>query len=255
MNKNLKKVPKMVQLHYDQMINTLNLLEASKFATLIIPPVLKEAKNKEFKISWDNQCINEGVNASNFSFSSAFETVLSNRSFQALLFDNSILRCSFEFKDDVLITQNFSWIPCPLIFEDSFEDSLDFEPLYISERILEKNYNKENILLRSTVRFDYDSGNNTSDHPSAHMHLQNPETRIDINEPVCFNSFVKHIIETYYPQSYYVKKNLVPKGVYESLQLHDWKGLSFKTASSKKINRKNNHLSANSYSFERLVMG
>lgn len=249
----MTKTPKMVELHYQQMVNTMELLRISKFATLTIPPTLKTSGVKDSSIYWSNARSNEGVNASNFSFIQAYEKVLSNRSFQVLLFDNSILRCSLNFSDDILISQNFSWIPCPLncFFDYSFEDMISLEPELISERITDKSYSKESILLRSTIRFDYDSENDTIDHPSAHIHLQNPETRIYIQEPICFNSFVKHIIKTYYPESYYVKKNLIPKKVYDDINLKELSGLSFKTIK----NSKKQSLKENRYYFEKIPMG
>lgn len=246
------KIAKMVQEHYNQMKNTIELLENAKFATLIIPPKLITKNKKKSTISWDNQIIREGINAKVFSSTTSYQTVLLNRSFQILLFDNSIIRCSLEFEDDILITQNFSWIPCPLSI-DSYHTSIELEPELISEEIVEEKYPKDRLMMRSPVRFDYDSQNNTPEHPGSHIHFQNSETRINTGQPVCFNTFVKHIIETYYPESYYVKKNIVPEEVYRKLSTQNWNGLSFKTISKGKKDIK--YLSRTEYTVEILPMG
>ena len=118
------RIPLMVQQHFDQMINTMEMLESAKFATLIIIPKILVQKEKQFTISWSNQIFQEGVNAKNFSAIDSYQKVLTNRSFQILLFDNSVIRCSLQFKDDILVTQNFSWIPCPLSFDSIISVSL-----------------------------------------------------------------------------------------------------------------------------------
>lgn len=245
-------VPKMVQEHYNQMKNTMDLLENIKFATLVIPPILISKNNKRHSISWENQVYQEGVNAKNFSLIDSYQKVLLNRSFQILLFDNSIIRCSLEFEDDILITQNFSWIPCPLSIE-SYDLSLELEPELISEEIVEQKISKDRILMRTPIRFDYDSTNDESNHPGSHVHLQNSETRINTSSPICFNTFLKHIIEIYYPKTYYVKKNIVSEELYEYLNIKKWSGLSFKTISKEKKQIQYDTLTE--YAVERLKMG
>lgn len=242
----------MVLEHYNQMVNTMELLDNAKFSTLTIPPQLESQNEKKYTITWGNQVFNEGINAKNFSLIDSFQKALLNRSFQILLFDNSIIRCSLNFEDDILITQNFSWIPCPINI-DSYELSLELEPDLITEEIMESNFLKERILMRSPVRFDYDFYNDKPDHPSSHFHVQNAETRINTNKPICFNTFMKHIIETYYPESYYVKKNIVPDEVYENLKLERWSGLSLKTYPRERRNVKYEKITE--FSVEVLSMG
>lgn len=244
-----KKIPKEVTDHYNRMRNRLVNLEESGFAFFKIDPIL-ENKNNQSKIIWKNQKMNEGINEKNFNKYDAYKKIIDNKSFEALLFDFSIIRCSMEFEGSKLVKQSFSWIPCPVDYEklkiEEFSD-IDSFSLYLDEAMKDCT----NLCFRSTVRFDFDSNNNTEVHPISHVHFQHSNTRINSENPICFSSFLKYIIQNYYPESYFLKKNLECKEMFNKLKYQDWKGLNLKINSVKRIKYENK----NSWILERLPQG
>lgn len=235
---NRKDYPTEVNSHYYQMYNTIRLLQASNLVKEYIDPEIKtitKEKNKkqitEYQITWKFDA--QGINEKNFLSIKAYQKVSEAKSYQLVLFDNSIIRCSMKFnKDGELISQNFSYIPCPLNCnsinkEDEKKEVDDEEVIEISiddvaDSLAVGILEVDRILMRTAVRFDYDANNDTEEHPANHVHLQSPGTRIMTNGPICFNKFIKHILEGFYPQSYFTKKKILSKEQYEVLSNIDF---------------------------------
>lgn len=240
-NSNYKKSPKTVKLHYDQMKNTIDLLEDSGFAKEKIYPVIdieSDIKSKEimYNVCWSKKV--SGVNESNFLSIDSYEKIIEAKSFQMLLFDNSVIRCSLIFNGrGKLLKQNFSYVPCPLnkLYKEYEGEALNELLNDISIGI----YEKDKLLMRTAIRLDFDLENDTELHPASHMHLQNSNTRLSVSGPICFNSFVKHIIETYYPRAYYVKNKILSDSLYKSINLDNWEGLIIDNNTNQKIKYKN----------------
>lgn len=237
-----QKSPKIVKRHFDQMKNTIDLLEILGFAKEKIYPVIdidskRNPKDTKYNINWRNKV--EQVNEKNFLSIDSYEKIIKDRSFQMILFDNSIIRCSLTFDgSERLLSQNFSYIPCPLnkLYKDYGNEYGDDVLEKLLEDITIGIYEKDNLLMRTAMRLDFDLENDTELHPASHMHLQNSNTRLSVSGPICFNSFVKHIIETYYPEAYYVKNNILSEEVYRKINLE---GLMIKDNINKEINYKN----------------
>lgn len=212
-----KTYPKEIIRHYEQMVNTIKMLQIIGLAKEYIRPNDAPEYNEEgeyiYKISWKNNV--GGVNEKIFSSLDAYCKIVSKRSYQIVLFDNSIVRCAMCFDSEgILKSQNFAYVPCPI---DCFSDeniSIDDIVEMINVGLLESN----KLLMRTTVRFDYDSSNDSEEHPANHVHLQSPGTRISTNGSICFNRFIKHIIEVFYPKSYFYKKGILTKNQYEALE-------------------------------------
>lgn len=55
--------------------------------------------------------------------------------------------------------------------------------------------------MRSPIRIDFDSENDKEGHPAVHLHTQHHNSRMKVNKPICFNRFMRFIIENYYPNT------------------------------------------------------
>ena len=234
--------PNEVEEHFEQMVNTIKILELSGLVKLYIPPKKTSSfdnSNQQYKyqICWENDA--PGVNEKNFLSLQAYSIVASQRSFQIVLFDNSIVRCAMSFDSEgFLISQNFAYLPCPIecfsnedIEIDEIIDSIEVGLLYT-----------DTLLMRTTVRFDYDSTNDNEDHPANHVHLQSPGTRVLTNGPMCFNKFIKHIIEVFYPASYFLKKSILKKEQYELLKRLEFIEVKKESSSVKKYQLSSKYL-------------
>lgn len=60
----------------------------------------------------------------------------------------------------------------------------------------------QRIIMRTPIRIDFDPENSSETHPLVHMHMQDKDCRIAVNQPICFNSFVQFIFENYYNKEY-----------------------------------------------------
>ena len=228
------RYPNELNIHFEQMVNTIKMLQNSGLVKEFILPVKKRVLDKikgieDYQITWGHNA--SAVNEKNFLSVEAYKILVDKRSYQMVLFDNSIIRCSLVFdKEGRLLSQNFSYIPCPINCFYDREISIDDISDMINEdaMILETN----DLLMRTTVRFDYDSTKDTKEHPANHVHMQSPGTRMLTNGPICFNKFIKHIIENFYPISYYVKKNILEKDDYG--QIDDIEFIKIKCITSSK---------------------
>lgn len=217
-SKNKETFPSEVEEHFEQMVNTIKILQLSGLVKEYISPKKTSSfdtskQQYQYQICWENDA--PGVNEKNFLSLQAYCIVASQRSYQIVLFDNSLVRCAMSFDSEgFLISQNFAYLPCPIecftnedMNIDNIIDSIEVGLLYT-----------DTLLMRTTVRFDYDSTNDNEDHPANHVHLQSPGTRILTDGPICFNKFIKHIIEVFYPFSYFLKKSILKKEQYETLE-------------------------------------
>lgn len=231
--KNEISYPKELNNHFEQMVNTIKMLQSSGMVKEFILPekkrIIEQIRGKReeyYQITWKNDA--SSVNEKNFLSIEAYNIVVSRRSYQMVLFDNSVIRCSMIFDNEgMLLSQNFSYIPCPLNCFLEKEIGIDEVSDSIDVGLLEA----DKLLMRTTVRFDYDSSNDTTEHPANHVHMQSPGTRMLTNGPICFNKFIKHIIENFYPNSYYVKKNILEQDHYGQIDELDF--IKIKKATSK----------------------
>ena len=250
MSKN--KIPKMVQSHFNQIEDTLSILANSGFASITLPVKLEsDFLKNEYAIVWNNSKKNEGINGGNFNLVDSYKKSLDNRTFQAMLFDNSLIRCSYNFEGDILQSHNLSWLPCPVRMT-SYEESIMTAPQYVEDVLNDDIVELTNIILRTPIRFDYDARNDYPNHPKSHIHFQNSETRLSMEEPIDFNTFLKFIITNFYPESYFVNKEIVPSEVYDKLNISKWTGLSLNVGSKTK---KIEYMNKNSINIDILKMG
>ncbi|MCC0567571.1 DUF2290 domain-containing protein [Brevibacillus borstelensis] len=173
-----------------ELLKTLNLV---RFYNEIGEEYLKD--EDLYRLSWKNHTGGRNVSSNAFLKINQYLEILESGAYHAILFDYSIIRVSFSFSGDELVSQNLLWWPCPVEvdFEDEeFDSFAEIVNLFLQER--------EYYRMRSPVRIDLDTSNDSPEHPKAHMHIQHPKSRINTEEPICFNTFVKFIINNYYPQ-------------------------------------------------------
>ena len=204
--KNFKN--KQIEILNNDILNTIEYLEQSKliyyFSGLNIQEYQKDG-HKFGEISWYNHVGGRLNCGKSFSTLDQYEYILKNNSYTLTLFDGSIIRISFKFKDKILISSSQLWWPSPFdnIDIDPELELIDYYDIYKSDKEWFKN-----IKMRSPVRIDYDSANDTEIHPASHMHTQHHECRIKVNKPLCFNAFISFIFKNFYPYKSLDYKNL-----------------------------------------------
>lgn len=192
---------KIKNLHVD-MDNTLKLLQDNNLICYYNAiKIIKDDLHEE--LFWQNHIPERKNCEKHFNSLEQYFFFLENSSYSCILFDGSIIRCSYKFstKSKSLESHNLTWWPSPICNDISEIFQSDFNlSEYIKEHIENNPY--KNITMRTPIRFDYDITNVSDNHPKSHIHMQNSECRIFVDRPLCFNKFVKFIFKNFYYKRY-----------------------------------------------------
>lgn len=161
-----------------------------------VPPF--DIRQHRCQITWRNHVSDRSNGGKAFMRLEQYLHILETNSYHCLLFDGSIIRANFVFEDDFLIEQNLLWWPAPYDYGQLLQDG--YPPVELMLDFYGDSAWHEAIKMRSPVRIDFDCGNNTANHPHSHLHIQNEETRLNTNHPICFSRFVEFVFRNFYPQ-------------------------------------------------------
>lgn len=182
----------------EQINNTLYALSIKRIIYTYLPINKKQNSNNEIIISWNNHEPGKFNTGKKFLQLEQYEKILKNNSYTCILYDGSIIRLSYKFKNNNLIGHNLLWWPAPYFYEGISIDEISPYDLF-DEFIGEKDWH--NILrMRSPVRIDFAPEQTSEIHSATHIHMQNENCRMVIDEPICFNRFIKFILDNYYPE-------------------------------------------------------
>lgn len=188
MNKNVESI-------YNQVVNTLDRLYDLGVLYYYQLPTVKEWKNHAV-LSWNNYQSDIKTSERYFIRPEQYCKIISTSAYWALLKDYSIIRGSFEFINNKLIKESLLWWPCPVILDDDMVNEFGIDDSV--ELSFQENNSISKVRMRTPMRFDFDVKNNRRNHPRAHLHMQNVETRINTCEPICFNRFMDFVLNSFY---------------------------------------------------------
>lgn len=189
MNRNHEKLLLQIQ-------NTMEQMQKLGYVLYYNSPKSEE-RGQKLMITWNNHRGGREVSSKYFLRIEQYLKILSDNAFLAMLNDYSLIRCSFAFEDNKLISENLLWWPCPVKVDDNMAD--EFGLIETIQLLLSDSENEKYIRMRSPIRVDFDIFNDTEIHPKAHMHIENEECRINTNAPICFNRFINYIVKSFYP--------------------------------------------------------
>jgi hypothetical protein len=124
-----------------------------------------------------------------------------NGEFTCLLFDHSIIRASYIFTGNRVVGHNLLFWPFPISLKEPLDEITEI--CKALELCLNSPVQASGICslsLRSPMRFDYDPDLAGDGHPEVHLHMQFENTRIYVQQPLCFHTFLKLIFRTFYPE-------------------------------------------------------
>jgi len=180
----------------EQLINTGELLEKEGVAIIINYFVERKSKDT-FELSWASNKETHHATGDDLLSIEQYLEIYKLRLFHLMLKDGSLIRFNFVFKKGRLATQNLLWWPCPFSGFEANRSTLDEVELLME--LLEGKLEKKDLIMRSPIRIDFDISKETEKHPLYHMHIENCDTRIAINEPLCINGFLRFILSNFYP--------------------------------------------------------
>ena len=184
-----------------------------------ITNTLKLLKEKGLLITYNNVVSNNNVNGTlltwpnhksnrlncgkKFLSLEQYFYFLENRAYTCLLKDYSIIRACYTIKKGKVLESNLLWWPSPipniekiLITDDNICNYRDLVNQQLSD------IGNLPIVMRTPIRFDYDSKVSNENHPYSHVHFNNSECRLCVNKIIDFNEFISFIYKNFYPEIY-----------------------------------------------------
>lgn len=205
--KEKRKGNKNIESLYNDIINVLDALAEDGIAYYYNRPC-KKYEGDITLITWPNHTPGRENSGKAFITLAQYRYILEQCAFHCILFDGSLMRTSFKFSNTGLMNHSHLWWPAPYTVPPHEEMFIGYDATGQSQGFLNPYWdfitspNWMNCIgMRSPIRIDYDVKANVSqNHPLTHMHIQNPQTRINVSRPICFSEFVNFVITTFYPE-------------------------------------------------------
>lgn len=104
-----------------------------------------------------------------------------------MLCNGGLVQISYSLKKQNILSHRYCYIPSPISLTNAIE------PEVYLEQVLEFLENKENIFLRSRIRFDFEREVEFEAHPESHLTLISPECRIALRGGLDVKRFFRFI--------------------------------------------------------------
>ena len=127
---------------------------------------------------------------------------LETSQFSGLLFDGSLLQVTYDFDGHSIVGHRLAYVPCPVdLTSQDCRELLD-EGFPWGDVVRMQLERGEDILMKSSLRFDYDPRSAAADHPETHFTMNSTECRIACATPFRFGRFLDFVFRTFYPSLY-----------------------------------------------------
>jgi len=114
--------------------------------------------------------------------------------YSAVLHDGSLLQVTYEYIDNLIMKHRLAYVPPPFEMDRSLlieEPLLDVFDVYVSG-------DADNVLLRSPLRFDFDSEAARPRHPASHLTLNSSDCRIPCAAPLRLGHFIGFVFQYFF---------------------------------------------------------
>lgn len=150
-----------------------------------------------------------------------YRRIIERKQYSFMLNDGSVIRAHYLYRHGDVAKHHLSYYPCPInINEDEipgqiniegvfdtllFESISNWEGLHYSKKNYESETNlrldheeKIRLLMKTPIRFDYDPGSHSENHPCSHVHMMVSDCRIPVFGPLSFGHFISFIFRNFY---------------------------------------------------------
>jgi hypothetical protein len=136
-------------------------------------------------------------------------SLIRDGAFTCLLFDHSILQASYDSDGTNIVAHSLLYWPAPVTTLEPIEDLGDLcAMIALCMESPARAAPLCELYLRSPMRFDFDPDHASDDHPEVHLHTQFDDTRIHIDRPMSFTTFVKLVFRTFYRERWHACPDL-----------------------------------------------
>lgn len=119
---------------------------------------------------------------------------IDTRSYSAVLMDGALLQITYEIVDRAITGHRLAFIPSPFNMDSALMQSeglTDLVDLYETGQ-------PQDVILRSSVRFDFDPSASDDVHPSSHLTINGKDCRIPCAAPLRLGHFADFIFRNFY---------------------------------------------------------
>jgi len=121
---------------------------------------------------------------------------VANSDYSAMLFDGALLQITYEFSDYGLVRHRLAYVPCPFDVDPELwrtSPFLDVIDLYAEGAA-------KDVVLRATLRFDFDTEAAAKGHPAAHFTINATSCRVGCIAPMRLGQFANFVFRHFYPE-------------------------------------------------------
>ncbi len=118
--------------------------------------------------------------------------------YSAVLADGALLQFTYECIGGTLTAHRLAYVPSPFAMDRDLlaqEPILDVFDMYANGR-------PADVILATTIRFDYDPGNASTGHPAVHLTVNSPSCRIACASPLRIGRFIDFVFRHFYPDEW-----------------------------------------------------
>jgi hypothetical protein len=115
--------------------------------------------------------------------------------YSAVLYDASIIQMTFDIEGGRVTRHRLNFVPCPYVID--LDLLTEGEPMEVVRMYADDP--KQEVALRSPVRFDYDSENATNGHPAAHLTINSDACRVACVAPMHAYRFIDFVFRHFHP--------------------------------------------------------
>jgi hypothetical protein len=118
--------------------------------------------------------------------------------YSAVLADGALLQLTYECIGGEITAHRLAYVPSPFEMDQNLltqEPILDVFDVYASGR-------PADVILATTIRFDYDPSSASADHPVVHLTINSPSCRIACASPLRIGRFIDFVFRHFYPNEW-----------------------------------------------------
>lgn len=118
--------------------------------------------------------------------------------YSAMLADGALLQFTYECSGGALTAHRLAYVPSPFAMDRNLlmqEPIIDVFDMYASGR-------PADVILGTMIRFDYDPGRASIDHPAVHLTINLPSCRIACTSPLRIGRFIDFVFRHFYPDEW-----------------------------------------------------
>jgi hypothetical protein len=192
----------------------LNAIFLEKELAVAVNPAVAFPAGDRTRVSWPQAKDAQGMFVElTYASISEYRSFFRGTHYTCLLKDGALVQISFDFKNADMVAHRFCFYPCPLFLPDNI-DAIDWdiwndlleEALFAEAQALEPSGlgggsipTASAIRLRSPIRFDYESEEQTASESPSHVHLSDDVARIPVQSALSLSQFVHFVVLNFYP--------------------------------------------------------